>query len=304
MRIPDWLLCHSCERGGQQTWSRLNSSHFQSPGLGGDIHSFMLHRLGQILQGRQAVEHVISCYFNSVNTWFTIVEKENLETQAEELWTTGYPSAEIAMLILSMLLVIRLPSEAEAEMDDGLYQSAKTMCTLVETKLPWSRTLLQSRLLVTLYELSQGLPQQAYLSVGSCVQITREFGWHYQSFWSEERQRTLSAELKLNSLLWWALIYVDGYVHLRWSTCGQSMRLKRKDQPTDCQLSGAKTALEHYAAQLSDSLPRSLRPIPGPLRRPKKPRNHDRPPQRPGRRDGVARGNLGVVFERVSSQAS
>jgi hypothetical protein len=197
---------------GQQTWSTLNSSHFQSPGLGGDIHPFMLRSLNHIIQDRQAVEHVISCYFNGTNTWFTIVEKTTLEAQVDNLWTPGYPSAEIALLILSMLLVVRMPSEPEAEMDDGLYQSVKTMCTFVESRLPWSTRLLQSRLLISLYELSQGLPQQAYLSVGSCVQITKEFGWHYRSYWSEERQQTLPAELKLSSLLWWALVYVDGYV--------------------------------------------------------------------------------------------
>ncbi|KAH8906007.1 hypothetical protein BR93DRAFT_723401 [Coniochaeta sp. PMI_546] len=200
---------------GQQSpsrWSTLNASLFGSLDSGEDIHLFMFRSLCDTVGHRQAVEHVTTYYFNSVNYWFTIIEKRSFDSQVERMWS--FPSAEVALLILCMLLIIRTPNESGAAMDDGLYLSVKTAFTLVQSKIPPSISLLQAQLLIGLYEYSHGLSQQAYMSMGSCVQMTRSFGWHLRSFWSEERQQLLPADLKLNSILWWALVYVDSMLNV------------------------------------------------------------------------------------------
>lgn len=195
---------------GQQVpsgWSTLNASLFGSLNSGEDIHLFMFRSLCDTVGHRQAVEHVTTYYFNSVNYWFTIIEKTSFDSQVERMWS--FPSAEVALLILCMLLIIRTPNENGAAMDDGLYLSVKTAFTLAQSKIPSSIYLLQAQLLIALYEYSHGLPQQAYMSMGPCIQMTRSFGWHLRSFWSEERQQLLPADLKLSSILWWAVVYVD-----------------------------------------------------------------------------------------------
>lgn len=195
---------------GQQSpsrWNTLNASLFGSLDSGEDIHLFMFRSLCDTFGNRQAVEHVTTYYFNSINHWFTIVDKTTFESQADRMWSL--PSAEVALLALCMLLIIRTPNENASSMDDGLYLSIKTAFILVQSKVPPSISLLQAELLIALYEYSHGLPQQAYMSIGSCLQMTRFFGWHIKSFWSEERQQFLPADLKLNSILWWAVVYVD-----------------------------------------------------------------------------------------------
>jgi hypothetical protein len=195
---------------GRQTpspWTVLNASLFGSLNSGEDIHLFMFRSLCDTVGHRQAVEHVATYYFNSVNNWFTIVEKTSFDSQVEQMWSI--PSAEVALLILCMLLIIRTPNNSGAPMDDGLYLSVKTAFTLVHSKVPNSTSLLQAQLLIALYEYSHGLPQQAYMSMGTCLQMTRSFGWHLRSFWSEERQQLLPGDLKLDSILWWALVYLD-----------------------------------------------------------------------------------------------
>ncbi|KAK0746420.1 hypothetical protein B0T18DRAFT_390872 [Schizothecium vesticola] len=195
-------------------WSLLNPSLFASMDSTEDIHSFACRCLPDILGHRQAIEHVVASYFGGVNTWFTILERSTFSTDVEAMWET--PSAETAVLLVCMRLIVRAPADnaAVAGMGDSLYLAAKTMLSLVQSKVPLSIPLLQAELIVAMYEYSHSMPQQAYMTVGRCFQITKAFGWHYEPFWSEERQSLAPAHLKLCSILWWAVVYIDCLVHV------------------------------------------------------------------------------------------
>ncbi|KAK1830392.1 hypothetical protein QBC39DRAFT_285634 [Podospora conica] len=195
-------------------WSLLNPSLFASMDSTEDIHSFVCRCLLDILGHRQAIEHVIASYFGGVNTWFTILARSSFNAEVEAMWKT--PSAETAALLVCMRLIIRAPNDttAAAGMADSLYLSAKTMLSLVQSKVPLSIPLLQAELIIAMYEYSHSMPQQAYMTVGRCFQITKAFGWHYEPFWSEERQSLAPAHLKLCSILWWAVVYIDCLVHV------------------------------------------------------------------------------------------
>lgn len=189
-------------------WNLLNPSLFASMDNTEDVHSFAYRCLSDILGHRQSIERIVASYFGSVNTWFTIVERASFETALEDMWST--PSAETAILLLAMRLAIRTPvNMSGAGMGDSLYLSAKTLLGIVQTKVPLSMPLLQAELLVAMYEFSHSMPQQAYMTVGRCFQMTRAFGWHYEPFWSEERQNLAPRELKMCSILWWAVVYMD-----------------------------------------------------------------------------------------------
>ncbi|KAK0631715.1 hypothetical protein B0T14DRAFT_559472 [Immersiella caudata] len=194
-------------------WSILNPALFASMDTTEDVHSFSCRCLSDILGHRQGVEHVVASYFGGVNTWFTVVERIAFDASLEEMWKT--PSAETAVLVLCMRLIIRSPMpHSLAGMADSLYLSAKTMLNLVQSKEALSMPLLQAELLVAMYEFSHAMPQQAYMTVGRCFQITKAFGWHYEPFWSDERQALAPRELKLCSILWWAVVYIDCLIHV------------------------------------------------------------------------------------------
>lgn len=196
---------------GQQAaprWGTLKPSLFISLDSGESIHSFMFRSLAEIVGQRGKVEYVLPLYFGSINTWFTIIERAAFETRVEEMWAS--PSAETALLVICMMLIIRTPHEnAASSMDDHFYLSVKTAFVLVQSRVPLSTPLLQAKLLIALYEYSHAMPQQAYISLGNCAQMTNTFGWHHRSYWSAERQQLLAAELKLSSILYWAVAYVD-----------------------------------------------------------------------------------------------
>lgn len=176
-----------------------------------DIHDFVYRSLLQILRDEATIRQVAAEYFGTVNTWFTIVEQASFYEDLDNMFSAR--SAEVGLLVLCMLLITRTPQQTPgSNMQEGLYLSVKTTFTIVEAKVPLSKHLLQANLLIAMYEHGQSMPQQAYCSLGTCIRMTRAFGWHQQGFWTDERQKAAPAELKMCSLLWWATVFVDWFV--------------------------------------------------------------------------------------------
>ncbi|KAK0734308.1 hypothetical protein B0T26DRAFT_64377 [Lasiosphaeria miniovina] len=209
----DPVLEHFASQQLATRWNALNQALFAPMDSAEDIHSFAFRCLSEIVGGQRQVDYVASHYFLGVNTWFTVVERESFNRQLEDLWTT--PSAETCALILSMRLITRVPDQNNpGGMGDSLYLSVKTTLSVIQTKIPLSIPLLQAELLVAMYEFSHSMSQQAYMTAGRCFQMSKAFNWHYKPFWSEERQRLNPRDLKLFSILWWAIVYVDCLIHV------------------------------------------------------------------------------------------
>lgn len=174
-----------------------------------DIHSLAFGTLLDILVNRSRVREAVSLYFNTVNLWFTIIEKADFERQLEDAWD-NLP-AEVSILALCMALIARPPNQKPSKgMGDTVYHSTKAILSLVQSKVPMSIKLLQAELLVAMYEFSQSMPQQSYMSVGRCLHMAKAFGWHNGRLWSDVNPAPASPiELKRYSILSWAIVYVD-----------------------------------------------------------------------------------------------
>ncbi|KAL2127797.1 hypothetical protein VTI74DRAFT_10157 [Chaetomium olivicolor] len=161
---------------------------------------------------RQGTREAVSAYFSGVNTWFSIIERASFERELETTW--GNLSAGTSILALAIALIARPPNSRPAKLGDSTYHSTKAVLSLVQSKAPLSTQLLQAELLVALYEFSQSMPQQAYLSVGRCLHITKALRWHEAWFWTPDRQASMPRDLKLCSILWWAIVYLDCLLHV------------------------------------------------------------------------------------------
>ena len=204
------VLEHIQQSAGQS--GTLNPALFALIDSVESVHSFTMRCLRDILGSRQGVENVVAYYFNSTNIWFTIIEKDVFQSRVEDMWSN--PSAETGIVILSMFLATRTPqANHPSAMTDGLYISTKTLFSLIQSKLPLSVSLMQAQLLIAMYEFAHSMPQQAYMSIGQCYQMSKAFGWHNKLFWTEERQRMAARDLKLCSILWWAIVFVDWCVN-------------------------------------------------------------------------------------------
>ncbi|KAH8744876.1 hypothetical protein F5883DRAFT_439509 [Diaporthe sp. PMI_573] len=193
---------------GSQLGPAIGPSLFASLGTTEDIHHFVFRSLTQMMGDQLTAESIVRYYFGTVNTWFTIVERSGFEPRFGQMWTE--PSAETGLLALSMLLIVRAPEDTPGvSMQNSLYHSIKTLCGLVAAKEPMSIPLLQANLLVCLYELCHFMPQQAYMTLGSCVTISRAFGWLSESFWRQDQWIVRPRVLKAYSIIWWAMMFLE-----------------------------------------------------------------------------------------------
>lgn len=168
----------------------------------------MFRSVTQMMGDQLTAESIVRYYFGTVNTWFTIVERSGFEPRFGQIWTE--PSAETGLLALSMLLIVRAPEDTPGvSMQNSLYHSIKTLCGLVAAKEPMSIPLLQANLLVCLYELCHFMPQQAYMTLGSCVTISRAFGWLSESFWRQDQWIVRPRVLKAYSIIWWSMMFLE-----------------------------------------------------------------------------------------------
>lgn len=193
---------------GNQLGPAVGPALFASLGSTEDIHHFVFRSVTQMMGDQLTAESIVRYYFGTVNTWFTIVERSGFEPRFGQMWTE--PSAETGLLALSMLLIVRAPEDTPGvSMQNGLYHSIKTLCGLVAAKEPLSIPLLQANLLVCLYELCHFMPQQAYMTLGSCVTICRAFGWLSESFWRQDQWIVRPRVLKAYSIIWWSMMFLE-----------------------------------------------------------------------------------------------
>ncbi|KAK7737990.1 hypothetical protein SLS63_002322 [Diaporthe eres] len=193
---------------GSQLGPAIGPSLFASLGTTEDIHHFVFRSVTQMMGDQLTAESIVRYYFGTVNTWFTIVERSGFEPRFGQMWTE--PSAETGLLALSMLLIVRAPEDTPGvSMQNSLYHSIKTLCGLVAAKEPMSIPLLQANLLVCLYELCHFMPQQAYMTLGSCVTISRAFGWLSESFWRQDQWMVRPRVLKAYSIIWWSMMFLE-----------------------------------------------------------------------------------------------
>jgi hypothetical protein len=173
-----------------------------------DINSLAFGTLLDILVNKPRVKEAVALYFDGVNTWFTIVERATFERDLEANWDNL--SAETSAMALCMALIARPPNQKSSKgIADPVYTSTGAILKVVRSNCPMSVKLLQAVLLVAMYEFSHALPDQAYASLGECLQMTKVLRWHNPWFWSDERRASKPGELKLCSILWWAIVYLD-----------------------------------------------------------------------------------------------
>ncbi|KAK3395625.1 hypothetical protein B0T20DRAFT_487014 [Sordaria brevicollis] len=189
-------------------WGTVSPGLFMALDTVEDIHSFTSRCLSEVLGSRDNIEHVVARYFSTTNTWFAIVDRVEFEALLKNIWVA--PSAETSVLLLGMSLITRLPQNHNLNgMADSVYLSVKTMLSVVKTKVCLSIPLMQAELLIAMYEASHGINQQAYMSVGSCCQLSRALGWWDKTFWAGQRRAGMPMNLQQCSALWWAIVYVD-----------------------------------------------------------------------------------------------
>ncbi|KAJ0426364.1 hypothetical protein BJY00DRAFT_272028 [Aspergillus carlsbadensis] len=155
--------------------------------------------------------HEASIYFSSIHLWFPILDPSLYYKQMSSPWDLQRP--EFLLLSLSMFLINARPDGIELSSQVlTLYTSIKGFIGLLDSIGPISLEVIQVRLLVTMFESGHGMPQSAYMTMGSAIRAAMVLGLGNDrpkpSHTSPEQQRKAEEEQRV----WWGVMVMDRYL--------------------------------------------------------------------------------------------
>ena len=147
-------------------------------------------------------------YFENVHLWLPIVSKKRMQLLLSNphLEMTG----DLSLLMLAMKLVVQNSHGSPQAAQTSLYQLVKRHLAMVESNGSMTLQLLQSAIMVAVYETGHAIYPAAYLSTGHCVRIGQLLGLHdgqnalqvlaRSGAWAEHEERRRC---------WWGCMLVD-----------------------------------------------------------------------------------------------
>ncbi|KAF0327759.1 transcription factor gsfR2 [Colletotrichum asianum] len=133
---------------------------------------------GLIRDTGQYVDGISVCYFEGLHQYLPFISRSHFE---DSLMFSGVsPPAELSVLLLSMCLVTSTPklgkrishSLSGKPIDlESLYLVTKSLLAQVQSHYPCSLRLVQSKLLVSVYEYADGRPDQAFATLAGCARL-------------------------------------------------------------------------------------------------------------------------------------
>ncbi|RDW79488.1 hypothetical protein BP6252_04126 [Coleophoma cylindrospora] len=136
-------------------------------------------------------------YFASIHLWYPVLTECSYYESLPGTFVN--PRAEYSLLNLSMALIVTHLSDPKAT---DLYRAAKTSIALTEAADVHSLEVVQARLLVTLFEVGNGLENAGYISIAAtaraaaCISINQRGGRN-------------SHDSLLCERVWWGIVLLD-----------------------------------------------------------------------------------------------
>ncbi|KAK6439436.1 hypothetical protein LTR95_004361 [Oleoguttula sp. CCFEE 5521] len=167
-----------------------------------------LQALGSSAQLREMIEH----YFRTIHLHFPIVSHIRLYQHIAN--PLHEPGADMALLFLAMKLAMLPVAEGYSARNERLYGEVKGLHAFVESQNGFSVQLLQSALLIALYEIGHGIYPAAYMTVGHCARLGHAMGLHTRdapemlarpATWTEQEERRR---------VWWSVIILDRFINI------------------------------------------------------------------------------------------
>lgn len=181
----------------------LNTASLSRPSLDDIVAQEAFKTLGAVAD----VQRTSDGFFSSVHEMLPFLSKRKFNARLSTIWLN--PSAEFIVLALCMQLIVQLPKDSTENMRSLLYITAKSMITFQESAGRLSIELAQSRLLIAVYELGQGLNPAASISISACAATGYALGvdqkLHAQNF--EGSASTIASEEERR--LWWSIVIVE-----------------------------------------------------------------------------------------------
>ncbi|KAI1502545.1 hypothetical protein F5X99DRAFT_417869 [Biscogniauxia marginata] len=158
------------------------------------------------------VQALVEEYFSAVHPWLPILSKKRIRQTFVE--SGASEDALHALLLLCMKLLSEpLPPETPAAATYG-YLTAKESLLRVESSYFPSLALLQSVILIAVYEISHGIYPAAYLRVGHASRLAIMMGFHDRKHASQMFKETSTwTGREEERRAWWMVFCLERYVN-------------------------------------------------------------------------------------------
>ncbi len=175
-----------------------------------DIHENLYDRVCELIV-RCGATVVGTCdkYFKTVHKWLPVISKQRTYSSLAQL--SQKPQAEFALVLLSIFVIIQNPPKdpIERQKQNSIYLVLKCLHSQVISLLPISLDILQSSLLIAVYEYGHSLRQASYFSMGVCMRAATalELPEKKNPCAKTNCEDWTRAEQEFS--LWWCCIIVD-----------------------------------------------------------------------------------------------
>ena len=133
----------------------------------------------RVLGSTAEVATITNAYFRSVHLRLPVLSREHFSESLSI--SSDLLQADLAVLILVMYLAQQRPQHRGESMQSSLYVTAKMLIGLLEASNYSSLRTVQSRVLLSWYELGHGLFSGASISIGACARAARLIQLHGRS---------------------------------------------------------------------------------------------------------------------------
>lgn len=170
-----------------------------------DLKNALIHKLEAFTP-----ESAVSAYHHAIEPWFPIACK--LQDRVRPTWDET--SLDIALLCLSILLLTTRPSST-ANSDgntselETIYLQTKSALALAEGLGFNSFPIVQSRILITLFEVSHGFYPAAYISIGATLRAVDALEVHPRGDALQPHCADLAVSHEETILIWCGILVLD-----------------------------------------------------------------------------------------------
>ncbi|KAK9328270.1 hypothetical protein V1520DRAFT_328417 [Lipomyces starkeyi] len=217
--IPD---CGLCTRLRQTCKYEPSSGPTPSPSprpeiFLGSVAFTPSHLKDAIIQkfGPITPEDTFSAYCRAIEPWFPIISIPRLRSRLPLAWDEV--SLDIALLCLSIILLTTTPRSSPENDNDrsefkSLYCHTKNWISSTETLGLNSFQIVQSRILVTLFEVAHGLYPAAYISIGATTRAADALAVHPGADASSSHTTDDETKRQDSILTWCGILILDRYI--------------------------------------------------------------------------------------------
>jgi hypothetical protein len=156
----------------------------------------------------EVMQSVSDEFFRSTHQRISAVSRLRFNGELLGLFING--KADFATLCMSIFMIQEMPGDMVSS--SSLYYVVKHFVNVLEASTRPTMNLLQSRILVSFYEMGHGMNAAAYLSIAAAARLARLLGAHSNQADLRAEQDIMAVEEQRRA--WWAIFIMDRFINL------------------------------------------------------------------------------------------